>query len=287
MRRTLFPLNPRALAVGVAAVLAGGVAWAQTAVPAPPVKPAPAAKPAPSGQAPQNRKAAPPKTAKANPEADIRKVLAERLPKLPKIDEIRPTPIEGLWEVRYGGTELLYSDAKGDFIMVNGSMFDTKTQIDLTEARIEKLLALDFAKLPLADAIVFKQGTGARKMAVFVDPNCGYCKRFERDIALIKDVTIYNFVLPILGPDSVVKSKDIWCSRDPAKTWRAWMLDGVTPPTATGKCDTAAIDRTVAFSRTHRINGTPAVFFEDGTRKPGAIPGDLVEKLLVAAAAKK
>jgi thiol:disulfide interchange protein DsbC len=281
MRRTLHPMNALALACALAGVLASGAAWAQTAAPAPAAKPAPAAQPAPA------RKPPPAKTAKANPEADIRKALAERLPKLPQIDEVTRTPIAGLWEVRYGGTELLYSDAKGDFIMVNGSMFDTKTQIDLTEARIEKLLALDFAKLPLADAIVFKQGTGARKMAVFVDPNCGYCKRFERDIAAIKDVTIYNFVLPILGPDSVVKSKDIWCNRDPAKTWRAWMLDGVTPPPTVGKCDTAAIDRTVAFSRTHRINGTPAVFFEDGTRKPGAIPGDLVEKLLVAAAAKK
>ena len=219
-------------------------------------------------------------------EAQIRKNLAERLPKLPKIDEVSRTPVAGLWEVRYAGSELLYSDEKGDFILINGSMFDTKAQVDLTEARIDKLLALDFSKLPVKDAILFKQGTGARKMAVFVDPNCGYCKRFERDIAAIKDVTIYTFLLPILGPDSVLKSKDIWCSKEPAKAWRAWMLDGVTPTKAIGACDTAGVDRNVAFSRTHRINGTPAVFFEDGTRKPGAIPGDLVEKLLVAASKK-
>jgi thiol:disulfide interchange protein DsbC len=206
-------------------------------------------------------------------EAQIRKALAERLPKLPKIDEISRTPIAGLYEVRYAGTELLYSDEKGDFIVINGSIFDTKTQTDLTEARIDKLMALDFAKMPLKDAIV-------------IDPNCGYCKRFERDLAAVKDVTIYTFLLPILGPDSVLKSKDIWCSKEPSKTWRAWMLDGVAPAKGAAACDTAAMDRNLAFSRTHRINGTPAVFFEDGTRKPGAIPGDLVEKLLVAAAKK-
>lgn len=219
-------------------------------------------------------------------EAQIRKNLAERLPKLPKIDEISRTPIAGLYEVRYAGTELLYSDEKGDFILINGSMIDTKTQTDLTEARLDKLLSIEFAKMPIKDAIVFKQGSGARKMAVFVDPNCGYCKRFERDVTLIKDVTVYTFLLPILGPDSVLKSKDIWCSKDPGKAWRAWMLDGVTPTKAAASCDTAAVDRNVVFSRTHRINGTPAVFFEDGTRKPGAIPGDLVEKLLVAASKK-
>ncbi len=218
-------------------------------------------------------------------EAGIRKLLTERLPKLPPIDEISKTPIPGLYEVRYGGTEILYSDEKGEFVIVNGSLVETKTRTDLTEARIDKLLAIDFDQLPLKDAITIRQGKGSRKMAVFVDPNCGYCKRFERDLVAVKDVTLYIFLLPILGPDSTVKSKDIWCGKDPAVGWRAWMIDGVLPAKAGAKCDTAAIDRNLEFGRKHRINGTPAVFFADGTRKPGAIPGDQVEKLLAAAAA--
>jgi thiol:disulfide interchange protein DsbC len=139
-------------------------------------------------------------------EAALRKNLAERLPNLPKIDEVRPSPIAGLYEVRYNNSEILYSDEKGDYI-VTGSMIDAKTRTDLTEARVEKLLALDFDKLPMKDALVIKQGTGARRMAVFVDPNCGYCKRFERDLASIKDVTIYTFLIPILGPDSTAKTR--------------------------------------------------------------------------------
>ncbi len=219
-------------------------------------------------------------------EAVIRKTLPERLPQLPKIDEVKLTPIPGLWEVRYGGTEILYSDDKGEHILVNGSLVETKTRTDLTEARIEKLLAVSWDKLPMKDAVVLRQGTGARKLAVFADPNCGYCKRFERDLAGIKDLTIYTFLIPILGPDSITKSRDIWCAKDPAKVWRAWMLDGVAPPSAAKGCDTAAVDRNLAFSRANRITGTPAVFFEDGTRKPGAIPAEMVEKLLLAAAKK-
>ena len=220
-------------------------------------------------------------------EAVIRKTLPERLPQLPKIDEISRSPIPGLWEVRYGGTEILYSDDKAEFILVNGSMVETKTRTDLTEARIEKMLAVDWDKLPLKDAMVFRQGNGSRKLAIFEDPNCGYCKRFERDVAQLKDVTVYTFLLPILGPESTARSRDIWCAKDNTRVWRAWMLENVNPPKAAAGCDTSALDRNLAFSRAHRINGTPAVFFEDGTRKPGAIPGDLVEKLLVAAAAKK
>ena len=218
-------------------------------------------------------------------EAAIRKALAERLPKLPKIDEVTRSPIPGLWEVRYGGTEIIYSDDKGDFIIANGSLIDTKTRTDLTQARVEKLMAIEWDQLPLKDAIAIKQGNGSRKMAVFADPNCGFCKRFERDLMSVKDVTIYTFLLPILGPDSTAKSRDITCAKDPGATWRAWMVDGVVPPKA-GRCDAGELDRNLAFGEKHRINGTPAVLFMDGTRRPGAISADAVERLLTAAAKK-
>lgn len=217
-------------------------------------------------------------------EAQIRKNLAERLPNLPKIDEISKTPIPGLYELRIG-QDIVYADEQGNYL-IQGNLIDTKTRTDLTEARINKLTAIDFASLPLKDALVMKQGNGSRKLVVFGDPNCGYCKRFERDLAKLQDVTIYTFLYPILGADSNAKSRDIWCAQDNAKVWRAWMVDGVTPPKAMGKCDTAALERNVEFGRKHRVQGTPAVVFEDGTRVPGAISLDALEKNLAAAAKK-
>ena len=214
-------------------------------------------------------------------EAVIRKNLAERLPDFPKIDEVTKTPIPGLWEVRIG-SELLYTDEQGNHI-IQGTLFDTKAKVNLTDKRIEKLTAIDFDDLPLKDAMVVKQGSGARKLAVFADPNCGYCKRFERDLLTVKDVTIYTFLYPVLGPDSNEKSRSIWCSKDAMKTWRAWMIDGVTPPKAMGKCDVTAIERNSAFGRKYRVNGTPAIVFEDGKRVPGAMPAAEVEKRLAEA----
>jgi thiol:disulfide interchange protein DsbC len=216
-----------------------------------------------------------------SPEAQLRKTLAERIPSLPKIDEVSKSPIAGLYEIRIG-TDIYYTDEKGDHI-VQGSIIDTRTRTNLTDARIDKLTAVDFASLPIKDAVVYKQGTGARKMAVFVDPNCGYCKRFERDLVTVKDVTIYTFIYPILGPESNARSRDIWCAKDAAKSWRAWMIDGTAPPKVMGACDTAALDRNVEFGKKHRVQGTPALFFEDGTRKPGALSAAEVDKLLTAA----
>ena len=218
-------------------------------------------------------------------EAAIRKALSERYPQL-KIDEVRRSPVAGIWEVRYDGIDILYSDATGDHIFVSGALVETRTRTDLTEQRVEKLLAVAWDRLPLRDGITIRQGTGARKLAVFVDPNCGYCRRFERDLATVKDVTVHVFLIPILGPDSVAKSRDIWCARDPAVAWRRYMLEGVQPSKAAASCNVDALDRNLAFSRTHRINGTPAVFFEDGTRRPGAIPAEQIEASPVAATKK-
>lgn len=213
-------------------------------------------------------------------EATIRKNLAERLPSLPKIDEVRPAPIKGLYEVRVNQSEVFYTDAKGDFL-IQGSIIDTQKRVDLTEERVNKLNAVAFKDLPLKDAFTIVRGNGERQMAIFEDPNCGFCKRFEKDIAKIDDVTIYVFLYPILGQDSVVKSQNIWCAKNRGKAWEDWMLRNVTPPSAS--CDTSALDRNVAFGQKTRITGTPTTFFVDGTRLPGAAGADKVEQALASA----
>ncbi len=217
-------------------------------------------------------------------EAAIRKNIGERLPDFPAIDEVSKTPIPGIYELRIG-TEVLYTDEQGNHI-IEGQLIETKTKTNLTEARVNKLTAIDFAALPLKDAIVWKQGTGARKLVIFADPNCGYCKRFEKDLQGIKDVTVYTFLYPILGGDSPEKSRNIWCAKDSTKAWREWMLDGTAPPRSMGQCDSAALQRNTAMGKKFRVNGTPALVFEDGKRVPGAMSVEQVEKQFILSRAK-
>ena len=216
-------------------------------------------------------------------EAAIRKNLGERLAEM-KIDEISKTPIAGLYEVRIG-TDIFYADEQGNHV-IQGNIIDTRTRSDITQARINKLTAIDFASLPLKDAIVWKQGTGARKLVVFADPNCGYCKHFEKDLLNVKDITVYTFLYPILGGDSPDKARDIWCAKEQGKVWRDWMIEGKAPPRSMGQCDASALQRNTALGRKHTVNGTPSVVFEDGTRVPGALPAEQVEKQLVASRSK-
>lgn len=218
--------------------------------------------------------------AQAN-EALIRKNLAERLAGLPKVDEIKLSPMPGLWEIRIGN-EIRYTDATGTYLL-EGELIDLRTRKNLTEERVTKLQMVDFSSLPLKDAVVWKTGDGKRRIAVFSDPNCGYCKRLERTFQDVKNLTVYNFVIPILGGDSPEKARSIWCAKDATATFRAWMLDGKAPPKPTGACDDSAIERNLALSRRNHVSGTPAIIFEDGSRAPGALSAEQLEKRLAEA----
>jgi thiol:disulfide interchange protein DsbC len=207
----------------------------------------------------------------------LRKTLAERLPNLPKIEEITRSAMPGLLELRLTGSDLIYTDSEGHFL-IQGNLIDTRSRRNLTEERLEKLSAIDYAALPLKDAFTIVRGNGKRKIAVFEDPNCGYCKRFERDLQRIDNVTIQLFLYPILGADSTAKSQNIWCSKDKSKAFLDWMIRDVPPPGAS--CDTSALNRNVEFGKKYRITGTPTLIFSDNTRVPGAITAAQVEKFL-------
>ena len=209
-------------------------------------------------------------------EATIRKNLSERLPNMPKINEVSKTPMPGLFEVRMGN-DIMYSDAEGNFL-IQGALMDVRQKRNLTEERMDKLSAVPFEQLPLKNTFSQVRGNGKRKLVVFADPNCGYCKRFEKDLQKLDNVTIQHVLYPILGEDSKTKSKNIWCAKDKAKAWNDWMINGITPPAAS--CDTAAVEANVEFGKKNRITGTPTLFFADGTRVVGAVPLAQIENQL-------
>ena len=215
-------------------------------------------------------------------EAVIRANLGSRLPELKDINEINKTDIPGIYEVRANKTEIYYTDAKGNYL-IQGSLIDLRNRRNLTDERVEKLTAISFSSLPVKDAFTIIRGNGQRKLAVFEDPNCGYCKRFERDLQKVDNITIYMFLFPILSADSGEKSKAIWCAKDRAQTWQDWMVHEVALPTNSPACDVGALARNLELGRNAHISGTPTLIFKDGTKVPGAIDAAEVEKRLTAA----
>jgi thiol:disulfide interchange protein DsbC len=210
-------------------------------------------------------------------EATIKKNIEPRLGGA-KIESIKETPYSGLYELRVAG-DILYTDKKGEYLVI-GHVYDAKTTRDLTRERIDDINKIKFSDLPLDSAIKQVKGDGKRVIAVFEDPNCGYCKRLRQTTLKDTDnVTIYTFMYNILSDDSSVKSKNIWCSPDRSKAWDDWMINGKAAPAAAANCETPN-DKVFALGQKLKIQGTPAIFFADGSRIPGAVDQATLEKKL-------
>ncbi|TCT07293.1 DsbC family protein [Paralcaligenes ureilyticus] len=204
----------------------------------------------------------------------IKKAFSARFPEV-DVAAVRETPFPGLYEVQIG-MDVVYTDAEVSYLL-QGSLIDAKSRVDLTSERLAALSKVSFASLPLDLAIKQVKGTGAHKMAVFEDPNCVYCKQLHHTLKDIDNVTVYTFLLPILTPDSAIKARDVWCAKDQAGAWTDWMVNGKVP--AQAQCDTPT-KQILALGKKLMIQGTPAIFFADGTRVNGALPLDALREKL-------
>lgn len=199
---------------------------------------------------------------------NIRNILVGNLGPGTKIDSVTKTPYGGLYEVRMG-PEIIYTDAKANFLFV-GSVLDNKAAVNFTKQRVEQITKVNFNELPLDAAVKYVKGDGKRVIAIFEDPNCGYCKKFRKTLQTVDNVTIYTFMYNILADDSSVKSRDIWCSANRSKAWDEWMIEGKVAPTAPANCQTPN-DKVFALGQKLRVTGTPTVIFTDGSRLPGMV----------------
>lgn len=213
-------------------------------------------------------------TAHAQAEQQLKTELQKKLGSNAKVRSVSPSPVAGLYEVLVGN-DVFYSDSTGKYL-IQGEIIELATGKNITEQRQADINRIKWADLTTANAIKTVRGNGSRQLAVFSDPNCGYCKRLDKSLQQLDNVTIYTYLIPILSADSALKSKQIWCSSDPYKTYIDWMVNGLTP---SGKSDcTTPLDKNLAFAKSYGITGTPTLFFTDGSRFPGAVQIADIEK---------
>lgn len=212
--------------------------------------------------------------AHAQSETQIRSDLQKKIGANTKIKSVVASPISGVYEVLVGN-EVFYTDSNSKYL-IQGDIIEIASGTNITEQRKADLNRIKWSDLSQANAIKMVRGNGSRQIAVFSDPNCGYCKRLEKSMQQLDNVTTYTYLIPILSPDSAQKSKQIWCSVDPQKAYMDWMINGISP---SGKSDCATpLDKNMAFAKTYGITGTPTLFFTDGSRFPGAVQITDIEK---------
>ncbi|WP_395823883.1 DsbC family protein [Collimonas sp.] len=213
-------------------------------------------------------------------EASVKKIIEPQLGDGVKVDSVTKTPYSGLFEVRVGN-DIFYTDASAKYVFV-GRVMDAKSSRDYTRERIDDINKVKFADLPVDLAMKKVKGNGKRVIAVFEDPNCGYCKRFHKTtLNEIDNVTVYTFLYNILAEDSAVKSRNVWCSADRNKAWTDLMVDGKAAAAAPSSCQ-APNEKVLALGQKLNVTGTPTIIFADGTRAPGWIDAKTMEARLAS-----
>ena len=210
----------------------------------------------------------------AQQEQQLKTEIQKKLGANAKVKSVSPAPVSGLYEVLVGN-DIFYTDTSGKYL-IQGEIIELASGKNITEQRQADLNRIKWSELTPANAIKNVRGNGSRQLAVFSDPNCGYCKRLEKSLQQLDNVTIYTYLIPILSADSTQQAKQIWCSSDPYKTYIDWMVNGIAP-SGKGECSTP-LDKNVAFAKTYGITGTPTLFFTDGSRFPGAVQITDIEK---------
>jgi thiol:disulfide interchange protein DsbC len=222
--------------------------------------------------------------AKADVGATVKQNIESRFPGSHVLG-VQPAAIPGLYEV-FMGDQIVYSDATGDYVIL-GSILDTRTKENLTQASLNEHGKIDFSALPLQRAIKIVKGNGSRKFAVFSDPECPYCQQLEKTLLSVNDTTMYVFLFPIAGlhPQAPMKAHAIWCAPDRSAAWNQWMREKVMPPAKT--CAGDPIDALQKLGDELHINSTPTLFFADGNRVAGALAASDLEKEFARAGAPK
>ena len=208
----------------------------------------------------------------------LREIMKNTYPEL-IIKSIKKTDYNDLYEV-FIGSQIIYTNDTFDFLIVEGRVVDPKTKIDLTELRLEELTRINFNDLPLSDAIKVVKGDGKRKIAIFSDVDCPYCKKLEKkELSNIDNITIYTFLYPLaIHPEAEEKSKKIWCAKDRAKAWNEYIFNDKLPKNL-GDCKTP-INKIVKLGKELGISSTPTIILPNGKRVPGAIPYKQLEEYL-------
>ena len=216
-------------------------------------------------------------------EAELKAYLEKTYHNTP-IAEVKHSPVPGIFQVTMGRT-VAFADKSGRYFIF-GPMFDMKEQVDLTAEARNNLSRAKWDSLPLELAFKVVKGDGSRKFAVFTDPDCPFCKRFEQELMKLDNYTMHVFLSPIasLHPNAKEKAESVWCSKDRAQAWTAMMVEGVTPPVAT--CDNP-LEKIERLSREIGVSGTPSLVRDDGTFKAGYMPVAAMDAWLNDSSAKR
>jgi thiol:disulfide interchange protein DsbC len=274
---------PRILAAFVLVICTAGIA-----APADPARAAPAdtvhAAPAHTVHpAPADGHAAP-----ADQAADPRAALLKRLPAGSKLEDLRPSPIAGIYEFAQG-TDVSYITADGKYFF-DGNLYDMDSRENLTEVQRTRARVALIGAVPESQMVIFGPKNPRYTITVFTDVDCAYCRKLHSQMAELNrlGVRVRYMFFPRTGPntDSWKKAEVVWCSPDRNEALTRAKAGAQLDLSKT--CAATPVAREYALGQSIGVRGTPAIVTESGEYIEGYMPPqELVQQLKALQLAKR
>lgn len=221
--------------------------------------------------------------------ADAQQNIRQALGKLQSdlvIEQIEPSPLEGLYQVQLKGGRVLYASADGRYLM-QGYLFELPEQgspRNLTEQLEAQGIAREINGLPAADMVVFK-AVGERKthITVFTDTDCGYCQNLHSEVPELnrRGIEVRYLAFPRQGPGSHGYNTlvNVWCAKNPQEAMNQAKARQEIPAASCAH----PIDKQFLLGQSIGVNGTPAIVLASGQMIPGYQPAPQLAKLALQA----
>ena len=216
---------------------------------------------------------------KQSPTETLRLKLNALIPSMSP-DSVKPTPVNGVYEVVYGA-QVMYLSEDGRY-MFRGNLIDLDQREDLTEQTQSKARKLALSKVNEDEMIVFSPTANETRhtVTVFTDIDCPYCRKLhaEMDEYSKAGIKVRYLMFPRMGIDSPAykKAMSVWCAKDQNKA----MTDAKQGKAVASKSCDNPIQRQMELGQMIGVNGTPAFVLENGELVPGYRPASELAYLL-------
>ncbi len=190
-------------------------------------------------------------------------LLKERVGDAAEIKGVKPSVIDGLFEVQVGG-QIIYLTADGEKV-VSGEIYDLKNKKSITEAASNKLRKTALEQVADSDKIIYKAKNEKYKVTIFTDISCPYCTKIHKQVPKLNDlgITVEYLAFPRAGAGSKTakKMQKIWCAENRTVALTNAKVDDKFPSKS---CDGNQVDKQFELGVQLGVQATPTMILSDG-----------------------
>ena len=219
--------------------------------------------------------------------ADVGMIVNKLKPYFPEIktENISTSELDGYYEVVLTNPwiDVMYISMDGKYV-IQGAVTDLELMTNISTNRINSIKRAILESISDEDKIIFKAENEQYVVHIFTDVDCPYCAKLHADMKELNalGITVKYLASPLeqLHPNAQSSMEKIWCAEDRALAIHNYKTSRGRDLPDSPECVNPVAEQ-LAISKQLGVNGTPSIFFENGTNLPGYLPpNDVLNRIL-------